>query len=563
MTRLRRHALALVAMLLAVTLSACASIPMSGPVEPGQPLETERAPGVRYFPAGPIDGASREEIVQGFISAGTGIQDDFATARDYLTPDVRRTWSPTARVYITDGQMSMKSEGEDAVTVSVPVFGRVDANGTYRESIAGKNETLSYRLTQVDGEWRISEAPDGIILLKQPFQDLFEPRTLYFFDSAMKYLTPDLRWLLDDDAVASRVVQQLVAGPAAWLATGDAVRSAIPDPVTQTGPVLVEEGVAVVDLSDEISSADPASLSLVRLQLEKTLLPLIDAASVEIHVNGAKLDVSLPPTGTVVTDNPVNSSPLVAKGGKIGYLSAGQLTLPDGAEKVAAAASKLALIRGALSASDQSVAFLTQEGTWSMRFEDDEPTLVDSRPGQIEPTLDNWGWVWSQSTTETGVYLSRVGEPGLTRIELPDAIEPDFISFQVSRDGTRMAILYKDGDRVELAITVIERVNGTPIALGDPIIVDMPGAAANDLAWIDANTVAMLVDVADGNTDIRLYRVGGELTSLGQIQSAAQITGTNTLAGVRVVDRDGTLYAPRGSGWQSSEVAITFLFAQV
>ena len=563
MTTIRRSLLALIAMVVAVTLAACASIPMSGPVEPGQPLETDRGTGVRYYPAGPISGASREEIVQGFISAGTGVQDNFATAREFLAPEVRSSWSPTSRVYITDGQMSMKSEGTDVITVSLPVYGRVGKDGTYVESISGKTETLSFRLEQIEGEWRISEVPDGIAILKQPFVDLFKARTLYFFGSAMNFLTPDVRWFVDDKAVASRATRMLVAGPAAWLADGGAVRSAFPEGVTLVDTVRVEEGNVIVNLSSEVSAADPDTLSLMRLQLEQTLLPILDASSVEMRVNGATLNVALPPTGTVITDPQVNSSPLVAKGGSIGYLSAGQLTLPQGAENVASAASNLALIRGALSARTESVAFLTQQGTWSMNFWDEEPTLVDARPGQIEPTLDTWGWVWTQSTTDPGVFVSRVGEDRLSTIELPAEVAPNFISFQVSRDGTRMAVLYKQGERVNLAIMAIHRTNGEPTALGTPLVIDMPGSAANDLAWVDANTVGMLVDVADGNTDIRLYRVGGELTSLGQIQSAAQITGTNTLAGMRVVDRDGTLYAPRGTGWQSSESSITFLFAQV
>jgi hypothetical protein len=102
------------------------------------------------------------------------------------------------------------------------------------------------------------------------------------------------------------------------------------------------------------------------------------------------------------------------------------------------------------------------------------------------------------------------------------------------------------------------------MALGDPILVEMPGTddVANDLAWVDSSSIAMLVDDGDGTTEVRLYRVGGELTSLGSIPNAIQVAGSNSLAGMRIVDRQGIVYSPRGTRWQASETVVNFLFAQ-
>ena len=563
MTRIRRLASALVAGLAALALAACASIPTSGPVEQGRPLEEERSQGIRYLPAGPLEGASREEIVQGFLDAGTGAQNDFATAREYLAPDIAASWRPTGSIYVTDGQASMKTESDRLVSVQVQVYGRVDASGNYREVVSPTSETLEFEVEEIGGEWRITAAPDGIVLTKLAFNDLFKPRTLMFFGSELRYLSPDLRWFLSSGDTATRVVRELVEGPADWLAVGGAVRSAFPQGVELRQPVRVEEGVAIVDLNDVASTASPDDLKLMRLQLEETLRPLGDIDSVEVRVNDVRLDIALPPADAVVRAPDVSSSPMVSQRGRIGYLTGGQLTMPAGAESVTSAAERLVPLRGAISASRRTVALLTEEGTWSMRFDDSEPRLVDDRDGQVEPALDNWDWVWTHSTVSPGLYVSRVGEYGLAEVPVPEEIAADFISYQVSRDGTRLAVLYRADERVRLGVMAIVREAGRPVALGTPLVVDMPGKAPLDVAWIDANTVAMIVEVPDGSPDVRVYRVGGELTTLGPIKDAIQVAGSNSFAGMRVVDRNGTLYAPRGQGWRSSDAVITFLFAQV
>ncbi len=564
--RLRRLLLAAVASASILSLAACASIPTSGSVEQGSVVEEEATQGLRYYPSGPSDGASREEIVQGFIDAGTGMQNDFGTARQYLTDDAAAAWQPNAQVLITSGQVSMRTNDNNVINVSVTVTGKVDGNGVYREELSSSNEALEFTLQQVDGQWRISEAPDGVVLLRQAFTDLFRSTPLTFFDVAERYTTQDLRWFPNTDDYASRVVRELLRGPSEWLYPGDAVASAFPSGTTLLSDVTIAEGQATVNLSGEASAAaSAADLSLMRLQLERSLTVLDEVQSVELRVNGARIDASLPSDDAVTTSPDVNSLPLVYQNGSMGYLNSSSLSLPNGAENVDAAAAELNPIRGALSASRQTVTMLTEEGTYAMRYDDTEPTLIDSRGGQIEPALDNWDWVWTQSTSQTGLYVSKIGEGSIFEIPLPSGVAPDFISHQVSRDGTKLAVLFDDGDGVTLAIMPIVRDGGEPMALGDPLLLEMPGTedTANDVAWVDSNSVAMLVDDGDGTTEVRLYRVGGELTSLGTIPNAVQVTGSNTLAGMRVVDRQGIVYAPRGTRWQASETVVSFLFAQM
>lgn len=564
--RMRRWLSVLWSVLLCVSLTACASIPTSGPVEEGKAQPEDQQQGVRYFPQGPTDGASREEIVQGFLDAGTGTRDGFRAAKEFLTPEARQSWDPNERVLIMSGQASMKSQGKTGIEVSVPLLGSVDRHGLYSETLSTSNEQLDFELVEIDGQWRISKLPQGIVLAKQPFTDLFSKQTLTFFDSAKRYTSPDLRWLPNGDSLPTRIVNELIEGPAEWMRPGSAVVTAFPSDVSLVQSVDVVDGVAAVDFNDRLSaSMGPTELSLAKLQLEESLLAVPGISSVELRVNGARLDVGLPERNEVVTTADVSTLPLVQAGDRFGFLNTDEVSAPDGADNVVNAVKSYNPIRGAMSASRQTMTMLNATGTYAMSFQDTEPTLIDERAGQVEPALDNWDWVWTQSTTEAGLYVTHIGDYEMHEVELPGQVSAGFISHQVSRDGTRLAVLFTDNEGVKLAVMPILREDGSPERLGSPLIVAMPGVndRASDLAWIDENSIGMLVNKSDGSTSVRLYRVGGELTSMGTIPSAAQVAGSNSLTGMRIVDRHGTVYAPRGSRWQALGTTITFLYAQV
>ena len=82
--------------LLSALLMACTAIPSSGPVN-----STDRTTGidtsnVDFLPPGPSTCATPEEIIAGFIAAGTAAQDNYRVARSYLAEDVEEGWNPNA-----------------------------------------------------------------------------------------------------------------------------------------------------------------------------------------------------------------------------------------------------------------------------------------------------------------------------------------------------------------------------------------------------------------------------------------------------------------------------------
>jgi len=76
----------LVLLITAALLSGCASLPSNLNVEVGPELSTPDQQDLSFYsPASPLPGASPSEIVSGFLSAGTGPQNDYQVAREYLT----------------------------------------------------------------------------------------------------------------------------------------------------------------------------------------------------------------------------------------------------------------------------------------------------------------------------------------------------------------------------------------------------------------------------------------------------------------------------------------------
>ena len=100
----RLHLIAALMAAIAV-LTGCARLPMSGEVRQGQVIDDGLANEQLYYsPSGPSQGATMDEIVSGFLNAGTGPQNDYAVAREYLSEDFRSDWLPNEEVLVETGR---------------------------------------------------------------------------------------------------------------------------------------------------------------------------------------------------------------------------------------------------------------------------------------------------------------------------------------------------------------------------------------------------------------------------------------------------------------------------
>ncbi|MEV8214539.1 LpqB family beta-propeller domain-containing protein [Leifsonia sp. NPDC077715] len=553
MTRRRppgvRAALAAVLAVTMLALAACASIPDSGPVRQGAPVAQVNDPlDLDFNPSPPEKGASQQRIVQGFIDAASSPKNNFKIAREYLTTAMAASWNPDESVTVDDGRNRTYDDQGTLWRLDVTPVANVDSVGSYHPVASTAPVGLNYQLVRENGEWRISVAPNGVVIDDPTFRAVYAQQNLYFYSPGYTYLVPDARWFPARVAsAATRVASSVLAGPAPWL--NGAVVTSFPKGTQLAVPsVTTEGGVARVDLSSEAGQADSAQLQRMQYQLEQSLGSL--AQSVQLSIEGNVQQVPSLSTDAAPVRNPsVDSRAYVYRGDVFGPVNGDTVTGLSGLSDKVAALRPTAVT---LSASRDQAAVLSQAGVYSVRKNGD-PVRVDGRPGLIGPSLDADGWVWSVPGGSPGAIQVTAGNGadahGLVA-NWPDAT--GILSLAVSRDGTRLAALLRTPTGYALMASGIVRAsNGAPNGLTEPVELAVPSAGAQSAAWTSDLTIAVLSTTSGEATSIAQQTVGGSQTTTSGPTGGRTIVGAAGLAPYVVLSADGTLLAPTGTGWQA------------
>ncbi|MDI6943100.1 LpqB family beta-propeller domain-containing protein [Microbacterium barkeri] len=563
MTRLRRVLAALV-LVPALALAACSGLPMSGPVSvgnaPGDVVED--VTGGSYDAESPRPGDSPQEIVDGFLRASISPEQSWATAREYLSDDLADTWNPVASVTIDttdDREVSEVSASEDAASVSAEVHGEavVDSDGRYR-LIADGTTSLSFELARdAEGEWRIVSAPDGIVLDRLFFRELYAAHDLAYFDATWRHIVPDRRWFLTLQHAPTRIVQKLVEGaPSDWLAPG--VETAFADDVQlASGTIEVDaDRVAHVELTDA-AGADDETLSRMRAQLEQSLAST-DVREVALTVEGQEVDVPAAP----VASTRIDSRALVLTDDGFGYLSGGEVVAVDGMSEVLSDFPE-DIASVAMSADQQIAAVGLADGRVMRVTADDHPSEIDAGGKAIAPALDPHGWIWTvrpgdpRSLTAWSADLEPTPMTGgWTDVSRVTAID-------VSRDGARIAAIVAIGDEQWVIVSAIERdFDGAPLSVGAPTRIAQLRMPGIDLAWIDDSTVG----IAAGGTDsaqLIQQPIGAPGTTATAPLNVVAVGAGNQDSPVRLLTSEGSLLVMRGRNPTESAKGVEVLATQL
>lgn len=546
-----RRALSLLSLTLVLVLSACTGLPTAGYVNPGRGPQTDDTQTFAFVPDGPQDDASPAEIVEGFLRAGSGPADDWATAKLFLAPGTQ--WDPRARVTIdrlADRRAAASSDGA-TVTVSLSTVASVDANGAYSPSVDGTTESLGYSLTKVDDQWRISAAPDGVVLYEEVFPTVYQSASVAYFDPTWTFIVPDVRWF-PRPLVASRVATALVDGqPSAWLE--GAVKSAFPEDLSLVGRsvTLSSGGVAQVQLPRAALSLDTTTLNRMQTQLTRSL-STAGISQVQMTVEGTPVAAEEVPVRVTRVDPP---PAVVTADGTFGILSGDQVTTIPG---LSDAVESLGPQSVELEADRSLAAVRTAQGTVASALADGRTFLLDDRPGLVAPSIDSSGLIWSVPSSSPAQLraFTPEGVPAEIGNAWPDASE--ITAFQISRDGTRVAAIVTVADVREVWLAGIQRTTNE-INLGPPHVLSFTESGAFDLAWLDDATLGILT-VDAGVSHLGELGVGGRGTIGAAPDGARTVAGGST--SVRVLDDSGHLYSRRGSSWTLVADDIRVLAAQ-
>jgi hypothetical protein len=536
----------LTAMLSILALAACAQLPRSSEIKVGPETKGDLSSDYLYYsPPGPSTGETQQDVLNGFINAGTGPQNDYASAREYLTQDYKTKWNPNKEVLIQQGNPAISFSTKLVATVNLQVQASVDADGHFHAQPAGATRSLSFEMVRENGEWRISKAPDLTILIRPVFDVIFRSYSVYFLDAAEKHLVPDLRWFPSRASTATRIMNAMLSGPSDWLK--NAVVSAIPaGTALSLNSVTVAEGIASVDLTAKALTAKPMQRRLMKAQIRATLTQLPNVYSVSISVErGAQEIADL----TDLVPSAGSTQALVLKSNEIMAIGDTGLDSLGGTSDLV---KKLGATDFAMTASNDWMALKTASGIYRAHIGlfGTDATLVDSRPGQLAPSFDAQGYLWTM-TKKAGDAVQITSIDGTRRnlkIGWLDAFPRR--QFAISAEGSRITFLVGSGASVHVYVSSIVRDSkGAPLSFGAPLEVVGAASLPVSVAWADENALSVLTNLSDGSTLASTYTIGGDSSDLATISYGRSLEVRNGSALVYALDANHNLFQYRNLNW--------------
>jgi hypothetical protein len=555
----RQSSAVLLVLFLISALTACVGIPTSGSVIVGQALDEEGTGDFEFLPFEPVAGASQEEILRGFVAAFTGSADDYEVARQFLSTGFSDEWNPRSNVTVRTAAERLVTIDDDSMEYAINADATVDASGVYQRNNGPEPQALSFDFVQENGEWRISQANDGIVLSDATFRQIFHTHVLYFLDPTNEHLVPDLRWFAGGTA-ALRIASELLDGPPEWLQ--GAIRTAFPEGTELAVPgVDVESGVAIIDLSTEALAAGARDRQLMQLQLAASLANVSNIRGVNFTVAGTPLVVPESAVPLPQLNAQVDARLVGLSDGEFGYVARDVTQFGQLSAKVVETQP-----RGAtLTAGVDAAAVLGVAGVSIVQSGDAATTLLDTRPDLITPSLDGYGYVWSAARSSPGSI--RAYGYGGAFVDVATGLPPntEIVSVDVSRDGARIAIFLSTTSGPRIVVKAINRdanAAQVPVSVSlSALDANLPAGTAVDATWVDELSVATLSDVG-GQSTVTRYEVGGDRASLGQPGNSVSLVGGNGVAGLRALSADGTVLARSGNGWTDTRIPVAFIATQ-
>lgn len=553
-----RHALIASLAALLLVLSGCAAIPTEGETGVIDVVDRPERVQSEVEPEGPVEGADPNAIVRGFLAAGAGYSDDFAVARSFLTEDFSNEWDPQSSVVVMPSSADFDtitaevSSDQQNISMSLPVAATLDAQRVYREERPGSEVDRAFSLRQVNGEWRISSAPQGLVLTSSSFTSVYDSYPLYYYTPGFDYLVPDTRWFVRSPAAATEVMTELLAGPADHV--GGSVISAVPDG-TRLDPrsVTVSGGIAQVGLDETAQGLDEETNGRILGQVSATLRGLSSTNAVEVTTPTGALNA--PPGDSVPVGVRIDARPVLIADGTLARLDETRLDpIPDLPELGDDPTDP------AVSIDDSTYAYLAEDRTELHRILPDgegDAVVHTDEDGLTGPSFDLHGSIWTASRVQedTGRVTVILASGDTVDVAVPWLGDRTVQALRVSSDGTQLAVLSRNGGgtpRIDV-VGIVRSADGDPTGIvpAAPLRVGARFDEIVDLSWAGSGELAILAaESRSGDAQPYLAPVSGPTTSLGDVSGGSSITASTDARSVRVSTEDGELYSFGADNWQ-------------
>lgn len=540
----------------AAGLAGCAAIPTDGEVNHyADPRNTASPSPAIDTPDGPTPGATPTEIIDGFLHAGVGATDDYSIARLFLTESLAESWRPDGQTLIYNSSVTTAETGQDTFTVTVPTSTLVDGRGLATSYTEATENHLEFSLSQVEGEWRISAAPDGTVLSRTEFGEVFSPFTLYFYDLTFTHAVPDVRWFVERPTVATSLIRVLLEGPAPYLEGG--VITAIPRNTTLTrNSVTVENGMADVQLSGgpSLQSASALDLERLRTQLTQTLSNLASVTSTQLSINNQVINAQNLENYREPTIN-AEVAPYVVGVENSRLVMRDSLSAGD-SQSLVFAQNGVVPAQPAMNYSRTSFSFTAADRSELWLATLSEANVVLRGVGILHPGYDHQNWLWI-GQEDGSVRVLAAGQPESEPRELKTWLHGQtLLSLAVARDGARVALVTSTDGAPSAWVSAIRRAeDGSPLELLEPVQVGS-GISPSGVEWVSDEDV-ILWNTTTAETE--MVSLTGQSTRYDNLPDIEHVVTGSGIDQVVATNRTGNLFIVAGNSWTRIESSLSAL----
>ncbi|CAB4330340.1 unannotated protein [freshwater metagenome] len=518
-------------------LSGCGGIPTSSDVYFGEVIsEDSSTQFVRVIARPPTADMEPEAIVRGFLEACADPSGDYAIARQYLTADSATTWNPAAGIEVYEANSIEVSGQQPSLVVAATKQGAISDLGRFQTADPGAQLSRTFKVSQdASNQWRITDLSDGILLSTGDVDRSFRSFPIYFLNSSLTSLVSDSVIVpVNSSGAATSLVRSLLDGPTPYL--GPVATTAFPVGTALTyGSVPVVNGIAQVDLSQEILGADELTRRALSAQLVWTLSALPNVSGVRITVSGQPLALTDIGVTQTVSDWQEISPLLDSTFNVLNVIRADKIysVVSDvSTEKLIAPANLI----GAIANRDSSqIAAITNDLKTLLVTNVVTGEFEVAAQGEVlsRPTWDQDGNIY---VADFGQGVLEVTKDGTTRaipVDVSNLGTTDQVKqVVVAQDGVRVAVVLSDGIQDVIAVGALFRTDTETRIVGLHRI-ERNISQVRDIAWSSPNSLAAIA--ADGS--------GGEMlfdTSLldGKTKLSSTPPGTQALA----IDGSGIIY---------------------
>ncbi len=561
----------LAALLAVLVLAGCGGLSRHTSVQEGLDVGSGSAPQVRVLFPGPFPGADREQIVRGFVRAGSASDGAYDRAREFLTDPMAKQWTPDGPVVV------VSSESSETVTITGPGSARlgavaegvISADGHYTTLPPKTRRTATIGFARIDGEWRIADLPKtfGRWILAEDVPRLLRPYAVHYVADDRQALVSDVRWFPLDHLTTRLARAQLSAVPD-YL--GEAARTEVPEGARLLADgVPVLDGVATVDLSARVPT-DQAVREGLWAQFVATLTQVPGVVNVALRVDGASLDLRGVGTPVATIDDlgfepetPSSAAgPLLRVGTELRVLEA-DVEQRTSAPRPTAAYPQIpvGVTDLALSLSGTDIAGVEPGRASLALWRGDKRTQVGGFGGTLgRPSFDRLGDLWVGVVGSKRSLAARlwVLAAASGASEEPAPVEADWLTGRrvtgavVAPDGQRIAIVSTNaaggGARIDVS-GIVRDGDGLPVRLAEAKPLGSPVTGFAGLAWLDNESITSLG--RDTSNALRPYVIGlaGDVRALSPTPDAVAIASTGGERAIRVVTSAGMVLARAGQQW--------------